>query len=276
MLDQKAFGAKLRNHRKNRELTQEEVADRLGVSPQAVSKWEAGDCLPDCYNLKAIGELYNISVDVLLDTETDACLELVAARIEQLATEYLWANATDEERNSLRKQTGDSLWQMWKTVYFSEVGDRKLQQESKMQGNLRIGGDYGMKVWDDAGVACVVKSALVKNMQTLDCRTLEVLSALCSREGQALVCALGDNGNVVEKEALLQRTKMEPSRLNEMLLLLSENRVVEFVCDKRITPVAGYKLSAHCGIVAHMILAAGYLLEKTTYTVSEYLHCQHA
>ena len=42
MLDQKIFGEKLRNHRKNLGLTQEEVADRMGISAQAVSKWEAG------------------------------------------------------------------------------------------------------------------------------------------------------------------------------------------------------------------------------------------
>ena len=42
MLDQKAFGEKLRNHRKSLALSQEEVADQVGVSPQAISKWETG------------------------------------------------------------------------------------------------------------------------------------------------------------------------------------------------------------------------------------------
>ena len=51
MLDQKVFGEKLRNHRKKLGMTQEDVAEKVGVSPQAISKWEAGDCLPDCFNL---------------------------------------------------------------------------------------------------------------------------------------------------------------------------------------------------------------------------------
>ena len=42
MLDQKIFGEKLRNHRKGLGMTQEEVAEKVGVSAQAVSKWEAG------------------------------------------------------------------------------------------------------------------------------------------------------------------------------------------------------------------------------------------
>ena len=43
MLDQKIFGERLRGHRVRLNLTQEEVAGRLGVSPQAVSKWERDD-----------------------------------------------------------------------------------------------------------------------------------------------------------------------------------------------------------------------------------------
>lgn len=42
MLDQKVFGEKLRNHRKRLAMTQEEVAVKVGVSAQAISKWETG------------------------------------------------------------------------------------------------------------------------------------------------------------------------------------------------------------------------------------------
>lgn len=45
MLDQKLFGEKLRNHRKRIGMTQEEVAEKIGISPQAISKWESGGSL---------------------------------------------------------------------------------------------------------------------------------------------------------------------------------------------------------------------------------------
>ena len=80
MLDQKLFGEKLRKHRKKLGMTQEEVAEKIGVSAQAVSKWEAGDCLPDLFNLKAITDLYKISADVLLETETSGDIDAVANR----------------------------------------------------------------------------------------------------------------------------------------------------------------------------------------------------
>jgi len=42
MFDQKEFGQKLKRYRKSFSLTQEELAEKIGVSGQAVSKWEAG------------------------------------------------------------------------------------------------------------------------------------------------------------------------------------------------------------------------------------------
>ena len=69
MFNQAAFGEKLKSYRKLNKLTQEDVAGKIGVSGQAVSKWEKGECLPDCYNLKMLGEIYRVSVDALLDTE---------------------------------------------------------------------------------------------------------------------------------------------------------------------------------------------------------------
>lgn len=52
--------------RRERKLSQEEVADRLFVSRQAVSKWERGESLPDTSNLIGLAKLYNLSIDELL------------------------------------------------------------------------------------------------------------------------------------------------------------------------------------------------------------------
>ena len=71
MFNQIAFGAKLKNYRKENGFTQEEIAVKIGVSSQAVSKWEKGECLPDVYNLKLLGQIFKVSVDSLLKTEND-------------------------------------------------------------------------------------------------------------------------------------------------------------------------------------------------------------
>ena len=46
--------------------SQEEVAEKIGVSRQAVAKWESGETAPDLINCDALAELYNVSVDDLI------------------------------------------------------------------------------------------------------------------------------------------------------------------------------------------------------------------
>ena len=52
--------------RKLHNLTQEQVANRLGVSRQAVAKWEAGETSPDLSNCAALARLYDVSLDDLV------------------------------------------------------------------------------------------------------------------------------------------------------------------------------------------------------------------
>ncbi len=57
---------RLQKLRKEHCYSQEQLADELGVSRQAVSKWERGEASPDTDNLIALARLYNISVDDVL------------------------------------------------------------------------------------------------------------------------------------------------------------------------------------------------------------------
>ena len=57
--------------RKQNGLSQEELADKLGLSRQAVSKWERAEASPDTDNLICLAKLYGISLDELLKTDDD-------------------------------------------------------------------------------------------------------------------------------------------------------------------------------------------------------------
>ncbi len=69
MFNQVDFGKRVKSFRLRKNYSQKEIALRIGVSEQAVSKWENGECLPDVYNLKLLAQILHISVDSLLDTE---------------------------------------------------------------------------------------------------------------------------------------------------------------------------------------------------------------
>ena len=61
------FGEKLSSLRKQANLTQSELAEKLHVSRQAITKWEKGDGLPDLDNIKKLALIFNTSIDQLLD-----------------------------------------------------------------------------------------------------------------------------------------------------------------------------------------------------------------
>ena len=57
---------KLKIYRKQSNFTQEEIAAKLGVSRQAVAKWEKGESLPDIESCIKLADLYETTVDILL------------------------------------------------------------------------------------------------------------------------------------------------------------------------------------------------------------------
>lgn len=62
-----SFGENLRNVRKKKNITQEDLAEILGVSRQAISKWESDNGYPETEKLLVISEVLNISIDSLLN-----------------------------------------------------------------------------------------------------------------------------------------------------------------------------------------------------------------
>ncbi len=60
---------RIKKYRKEKDMTQEQLAEYMGVSPQAVSRWETGTTCPDIFALPALAELFDITVDGLLGVD---------------------------------------------------------------------------------------------------------------------------------------------------------------------------------------------------------------
>ena len=65
-MDIKETGQKIAKLRHNNKITQEELANKIGVSSQAVSKWENGKNMPDIENLMLIAKLFNVPYSFFL------------------------------------------------------------------------------------------------------------------------------------------------------------------------------------------------------------------
>ena len=87
------IGENIRSFRKKNDLTQEELADRLGVTYQSISRWENGTALPDAQNVLQISKLFGVTTDYLLNDDYTSDKDIPVVK-----------NATQETDNIILKK----------------------------------------------------------------------------------------------------------------------------------------------------------------------------
>ena len=92
---------KLVRLRKKEGMSQADVSEKLDVSRQAVSRWEAGDSRPSTENLQALCKLYNVKLDDLL---SDSNEELPIGKTEPIKTE-----CEPEQKSKERNRKNNTL-----------------------------------------------------------------------------------------------------------------------------------------------------------------------
>ena len=84
------FNENLKYLRKKEELTQEQLAEKLNVSRQAVTKWESGQALPDIVNLKEIAVMFGVTTDELLGDEKSKNSTSLDKKLNNLPAFMIW------------------------------------------------------------------------------------------------------------------------------------------------------------------------------------------
>jgi len=127
------IASRLVQMRKKEELSQEMLAERLGISRQAVSKWERAESSPDTSNLIMLAKLYNVSLDELLgvnqekfeiveDTSTENSSDLNDGKKEDRA------NYVSIGWKGIHVKDGeDEVHVGWKGIYVKEKGENRVQ-----------------------------------------------------------------------------------------------------------------------------------------------------
>lgn len=104
-----SLGSNLFKARRKKGLSQEEVAERLGVSRQTISKWETGETLPDIQQAKRLAMLYGLSLDELIELDPDA--QEIQAMIDKTSDEVTaridWTRAWSKKYPILTAYQGE-------------------------------------------------------------------------------------------------------------------------------------------------------------------------
>ena len=82
-----SLGSSLYHARKKSGLTQENVAEKLGVSRQTISKWETGETLPDIRQSKGLAMLYHMTLDELIEYDFDEAQAQAQQLIDSVSEE---------------------------------------------------------------------------------------------------------------------------------------------------------------------------------------------
>ena len=116
---------RLQQLRKAKGLSQEELAQILGLSRQAISKWERAETSPDTDNLICLARLYNISIDKLLDTSEST--EEIKERIAQERIDEI-NNKDDIKEEKVEEASDNSDNIIGKDEEFTEK-EKKLKKK---------------------------------------------------------------------------------------------------------------------------------------------------
>ena len=90
MFNMQKCGSKICHLRKEKNLTQMELANMLGISYQAVSNWERGSAMPDISKLPELSQIFDISIDELLDNESGS--KVIKSIVEGAMDTYIEEN----------------------------------------------------------------------------------------------------------------------------------------------------------------------------------------
>ena len=128
---------RLQQLRKEKGYSQEELAQALGLSRQAVSKWERAESSPDTDNLICLARLYNISIDKLLDTNES--MEEIKERIAQERINEIDKDKEDSEEviDAFEKKAEDTKPD--DPIDFFNEEENKLKKEAdEKSGNVYL------------------------------------------------------------------------------------------------------------------------------------------
>ncbi len=139
------IGDNIRRLRRAADMTQEQLADKLGVTYQSVSRWENGTTYPDMEFLPALSGIFGVTVDELLGCEESKKKEQINERYRVYADVCYGENPAHEEVVSLLRELrrdclsdpafAGYLWQLFSYVHW---GADSLKKAPDVIAELRI------------------------------------------------------------------------------------------------------------------------------------------
>lgn len=128
------IGVKIKQLRLGASMTQEQLASRLGVSPQAVSKWESGTNMPDIQILPELSVIFGVSIDSLFDLTDQRKLE----RIDNMLYDVRFLTEEDfrSTEQYLKETTEKASLKGEATLLLAQLYNKRAEEYHKLASPL--------------------------------------------------------------------------------------------------------------------------------------------
>lgn len=128
------IGAKIKNLRLSRGMTQEQLGNELSVSAQAVSKWESGTTMPDIQLLPEISVLFGVSIDELFSMSDESRMD----RIENMTDNVHFISEKDfaESEKFLKEKSKDENKKARSALLLAELYAKRIGEYKELASEL--------------------------------------------------------------------------------------------------------------------------------------------
>lgn len=158
--------------RKDKKISQEDLAGQLGISRQAVAKWETGAAFPDIDNLIGMSEIFCVTIDSLVNSNAKCSNKVATSQnidnnelLEFLleANKKTYAGKGKEEENSTRPNSHDLIYEKGNMKYIDTYigGERFLGEEAVFRNDIAVWAmNYSGRTLDEQFSSDFLKEAL--------------------------------------------------------------------------------------------------------------------
>lgn len=250
----KTIGEKILELRKARSLTQEKLGEQLGISSQAVSKWENGDSMPDIMILPQLCEILGISIDSLLEVPVSMKKENILKSFRSYADEVGTSKALIEAFISCA-QTNKPF---------------DINDVNNPNGLFFKYANNFMEIVEASGFGFVLSNnEFMDKIRDYDVQKLVNFFEMFANEDIMTVVKELLIAGYLTKEDLLNKTNLSIEIINQVLLILMERDMCKFFHQNIINKdVYTIEITSHA---LHMTLTAYFMSHSQNKSNNTYM-----
>ena len=133
-MDNYITGATVKRLREAKGITQSQLAEEIGVSSKAVSKWENGTTTPDIQLLPEISVLFGVSIDELFSVTDESRLDRIANMIDNV--HFITDKDFAESENFLKEKARDENKKARASLLLAELYSKRIEEYKELASEL--------------------------------------------------------------------------------------------------------------------------------------------